>query len=240
VGFLQKSLSALFAFLFLLSAGGLATSVNAQEASNLGNIQGKEGCPVSQFLITSSDSCSDKPKLSQTQEFLPTQTLISLKNLDKKRTKKEQSSQQIIKLTIKEPSVEATLSADILFSLVNTHREQIGLPYFQKDPQVCSVAEARRKQIRTEIFLTHALHEGFYAMDLSFWATENMIWQHTEAEALSWWLHSPVHRSAIEGDYKYACGVCNGQVCNMVFTNYEPKVKNYSQKPVDSVFAKIP
>lgn len=109
--------------------------------------------------------------------------------------------------------------------MVNNHRKGIGLTPFEHEKNVCEVADSRKYEMVQEIFVTHTLHAGFYAKNLPYWATENLIWQHTEAEALNWWLHSPIHRSALEGNYKYACGVCSGQVCNMVFTNYEPKIQ---------------
>lgn len=219
--FLNKSLSALFAVtLLLFLASNFATSRTfAQETSN------KEACPLPGFFIASGQSCKAKPQNNTSKEFLPTQTLTSTKPPEE--TKEPKQTQGNIKpetYYISESPTESTLSADLLFSLTNEYRTKIGKSPFEKEALVCSVAEQRREEIRQEIFVTHFLHSGFYAMNLPYYATENMIWQHTETEALNWWINSPVHRATIEGDYKYACGVCNGKVCSMVYTNYEPRV----------------
>lgn len=115
------------------------------------------------------------------------------------------------------------LSADVLFALVNQTRTQAGLPPFQKQPDVCAIAESRKPEIENEIYGTSYIHAGFRAKQLPFWANENMISQQTEQEALNWWLNSPVHRSAILGNDTYACTVCSGKTCAMIFSNLEPK-----------------
>lgn len=224
--FLGKSLSALFAFLFLFLAGNsVTTSAFAKEASSLGNTQGKEVCPLKN-LITLEESCKSKPAIDNSKDFLPIQTLtrseIPEKNKEPKQPQKNNS--QLVLANTFNTATEATLSADLIFSMVNNHRAKIGKTNLEKDSLVCSAAESRLEGIRKEIFVTGALHSGFLALNLPYQAVENMIWQNSESQAVSWWLNSPIHRSAIEGNYKYACGVCNGKVCNMVFTNYDPKV----------------
>jgi uncharacterized protein YkwD len=107
--------------------------------------------------------------------------------------------------------------------MVNAYRSSIGLASFQKDERICSVAASRGPELDNEIYVTHTMHAGFYARNLPYWATENMISMQTEQQALDWWLHSPVHRAAIEGDYKYACTGCYGRSCDMIFTNFSPK-----------------
>jgi uncharacterized protein YkwD len=117
----------------------------------------------------------------------------------------------------------SVLNADVLFNMVNAYRSSIGLASFQKDERICSVAASRGPELDNEIYVTHTMHAGFYARNLPYWATENMISMQTEQQALDWWLHSPVHRAAIEGDYKYACTGCYGRSCDMIFTNFSPK-----------------
>ena len=180
---------------------------------------------MTQFLLTSKSPCIATPTTTET--FLPTTALL-LAEIPKKEESKKEEVKNIEPTTFPQTTFSsqptATLSADLLFDLVNNHRKSLGLPPFEHEPRVCSVAESRKDEIVNEALVTHNLHAGFYAKNLPYFATENMIYQHTEAEALSWWLHSPIHRSALEGNHKYACGVCNGQVCNMVFTNYETRV----------------
>lgn len=117
----------------------------------------------------------------------------------------------------------AILNADVLFGLINTYRASIGKPAFQKDEKVCSVAESRRPELYNEIHVTGALHSGFYAKNLPYWATENLIYENSEPAAFNWWMNSPIHRKAIEGDYTYSCAICEGNICEQVFTSYAPK-----------------
>ena len=176
---------------------------------------------MTQFLIASENSCVVKPTTTET--FLPTTTLLPAE-LPKKEETKITEQTTLPQPTISTSQPTATLSADVLFDLVNNHRKNLGLTQFEHDTRVCSVAESRRDEMVNEILVTRTMHAGFYSKDLPYIATENLIYQHTETEALNWWLNSKVHRAAVEGNYKYACGVCNGQVCNMVFTNYDSKV----------------
>lgn len=115
-----------------------------------------------------------------------------------------------------------SLDAEILFSLVNQTRAASGLPAFQKHPDVCSVAYSRAPELDNEIYGNSYMHAGFQARNLPFRATENMISQQTEQEALNWWMNSPIHRSAIMGGTTYACTACQGKSCAMIFSNLEP------------------
>ena len=118
--------------------------------------------------------------------------------------------------------VAGSLNADILFNMINSHRQSIGLPALQKDPNICAVAQSRAPELYNEIFGGY-MHAGFYARNLPYWATENMIHQNTEAEAFNWWMNSGIHRAAIEGNYTHACGACQGKSCAMIFTSFVPK-----------------
>lgn len=115
------------------------------------------------------------------------------------------------------------LNADLLFSMVNAKRTEAGLQPFEKEPRVCEVVNSRAPELYNEIFVTHTMHQGFYARNLPYWATENMIHMNTEQQALSWWLNSSVHRSAIYGNYKYSCTACSGNSCAQIFTNFDAK-----------------
>ncbi|HVZ58826.1 MAG TPA: CAP domain-containing protein [Patescibacteria group bacterium] len=122
------------------------------------------------------------------------------------------------------PESAHPLDADVIFNLVNTTRAQYGLPAFQKDDRICAIAQSRTSEINNEIWVTHTMHAGFYARNLPYRATENLISMQTEEQAVDWWMHSPVHRAALLGNWKYACVACSGNSCSMIFTNFEPKV----------------
>ncbi len=223
MGFGKISLTALLVVTqFFLASTVLTTKTQAQEVrlEALTKASGVSQC-IKDSFVPASKNCTSFPKKVKNSEFLPTSTLIPKIELKKEEKKEEVVKTPALQFT---PNPTGELSAEVLFEMVNAHRASISLPVFEKEAQVCHVAEARRQGIADEIFQGLPLHAGFYNMNLPYWATENMIYQHTEQEALSWWLNSPVHRSAIEGNYRYACGVCNGEVCNMVFTNLEPKV----------------
>jgi len=121
-----------------------------------------------------------------------------------------------------EPS-GAGLSADVLFTMINEHRAKIGLPAYIKNDELCSIAASRGPELYGEIFVTYSMHAGLYKRNLPYWITENMIHQKTEALAMQWWLNSPVHRAAIEGNYTYSCGTCVGYSCEQLFTSFQSK-----------------
>lgn len=183
-------------------------------------------CHVTQYLIVGNKPCVVKK--TPEQKLFPKEILAPTPIPEKKEEIKEEP-QPVTFIPQNFTPATGTLSADLLFDMINQHRASISLPAYQKEPQVCSVADARKDEIVHEMFVTGALHAGFWGDNYPFWATENMIWQHTEAEAMNWWLNSPVHRSAIEGNYAYACGTCNGEVCNMIFTSLAPKATESAQ-----------
>lgn len=220
VVFWKHSITVLLVLIVLSLASTIVTS-SAHAAETKVN----DSCPMTQFLIVEKRSCEKKPpKKTQAQEYLPSHAILSIE-IPKKESEEIQEP-QLVSHTPQNLQVTptGTLSATLLFEMVNSYRASIALPPFEQEANVCGVAESRREEIASEIYSNLPLHAGFYAKNLPYWATENMIYQNTEEEALQWWLNSPVHRSAIQGAYKYACGVCNGEVCNMVFTSYEPKI----------------
>jgi uncharacterized protein YkwD len=121
------------------------------------------------------------------------------------------------------PQSLTSLNPDIIFTLINGHRASIGKAPFQKDDRICAIAQSRAPELYNEIFVTHTMHQGFYARNLPFWATENMAHYKDETTIVAWWLNSPIHRRAIEGDYTYSCGACAGNSCNQIFTSFQPK-----------------
>ena len=118
---------------------------------------------------------------------------------------------------------EGSLNAETLFAMVNAARANAGLAPVTHDERVCSLAASRGPELYNDIMVTHTMHGGFYARNLPYWASEIVIYIHTEQEAMNWWMNSSVHRAQILGDYTYACGTCAERACNIIFTNFAPK-----------------
>lgn len=114
-------------------------------------------------------------------------------------------------------------NSDMIFEMINEHRAKIGKPSFIKDASLCSLAVTRSFELYDELFVKGGLHSGLYNRNLPYWITENAKYGSNEAGTVVWWLNSPVHRQAIEGDYTYSCGACNGTQCSQLFTSYTPK-----------------
>jgi uncharacterized protein YkwD len=122
------------------------------------------------------------------------------------------------------PAVSQNLNSDLIFDMINQHRAQIGKSAFIKDPALCQLAQIRSTELYGELFEGKgALHSGLYNRNLPYWVTENAKYGSNEAGTVKWWLNSPIHRAAIEGNDIYSCGACNGTVCSQLFTSYTPK-----------------
>ena len=117
----------------------------------------------------------------------------------------------------------ASLSSDLLFEMINTYRASIGLPAYQKDDQLCSLAKERGPELYDEIFTNGNIHGGLYNRNLPYWITENMKYGPDENDVFNWWMNSSIHRAAIEGNFTYSCGECYGNSCAQLFTSYQPK-----------------
>lgn len=151
-----------------------------------------------------------------------------IKGKDKKASytvlpKKEAQTAPVAPTQMAPPSTATPLNADVIFGMINQLRQQAGLPGFEKDDNLCSLAQARGSELYNEIFITHTMHSGLYNRNLPYWITENAIYMHSEQQAVNWWLNSPVHRSAIYGNAKYSCAACVGNSCSELFTSYQPK-----------------
>lgn len=121
--------------------------------------------------------------------------------------------------TLAQPS----LDSDLILQLINLHRKTKNLPPFEKHPELCKLAQARAPELYNEIFGDGYIHEGFYKRNIPYWITENMASYSSEDANVNWWLNSTVHRTAIEGNYKYSCGACSGNSCTQLFTSYLSK-----------------
>lgn len=134
----------------------------------------------------------------------------------------------VVEKNEKSPKKDPGLNPLILFNLVNEYRKKIKLPQLENDGNLCKIAESRLPELQGEIFGGKGMHSGFYKKEISQSGTENLISFSTEKEALNWWLHSFVHKHAIEGNYKYSCVACVGNNCTQLFTNVEQKRKSTS------------
>lgn len=114
------------------------------------------------------------------------------------------------------------LNADILFSMSNNYRAGLGLPAFQKDERICSLAAARAPEIASEIAGGH-MHSGKDTHGFPYWFTENIITMRTEAEAFNWWINDQIHRVQIVAQNTHSCVACSGNACTQEFTSFQPK-----------------
>lgn len=113
------------------------------------------------------------------------------------------------------------LNPDVIFSMINQIRIQNGLAPLEKSPEVCAITDSRAPELYAEIFVNGNMHAGFARRQsqLPFRSTENMIHQNTEQQAVTWWMNSSVHRSAILGNYTHSCVSCQGNSCAMIFAS---------------------
>jgi len=114
------------------------------------------------------------------------------------------------------------LDGDKLFSMSNSYRQSKGLPAFQKDDRVCSLAASRAPEVNAEI-AEGKMHAGLKARNLTYWNTENIISLGSEEAAFNWWINDPIHHDAIVGNYTYSCVACSGYACAQEFTNFQAK-----------------
>ena len=114
------------------------------------------------------------------------------------------------------------LNADVLFSMSNTYRAGLGLPAFQKDERICSLAAQRAPEISAEISGGH-MHSGKDSHNFPYWFTENIIEFRTEAEAFNWWINDYIHRVQIVAANTHSCVACSGNACTQEFTSFQAK-----------------
>jgi uncharacterized protein YkwD len=111
------------------------------------------------------------------------------------------------------------LNPDVIFTMVNEIRAQNGLAPFTKNGELCALANERAPELHAEIFVNGNMHAGIARRQpgIPYRVNENMIHQNTEQQAVTWWMNSPIHRSAILGNYTNACVSCEGNSCAMLF-----------------------
>ncbi len=116
-----------------------------------------------------------------------------------------------------------SLNSDTLLDMINAHRASLGLPAYQKEEKLCSLAKERGPELYDEIFTSGNIHGGLYNRNLPYWITENMKYGPDENDVFTWWMNSAIHKKAIEGNFLYSCGECYGNSCAQLFTSYVAK-----------------
>lgn len=127
-------------------------------------------------------------------------------------------------LTLNGSVVEAGVQVDagVIFDLINKYRAGLGLPPFEREDKLCSLALARSAELSNEL-ANGTLHSGLYNRSLPYWVWENAKVGSDEQATVQWWINSPIHNASLVGDYKYSCGACSGNRCSQLFTSYSPK-----------------
>lgn len=116
----------------------------------------------------------------------------------------------------------AIVDPETIFTLINSHRKNANLPIFEKEATVCELAKIRSTELAGEL-AKGVLHSGLYNRNLPYWIWENAKVGSDENGTVDWWLHSPIHRASIDGDYKYSCVACTGSFCSELFTSFAQK-----------------
>jgi uncharacterized protein YkwD len=124
-----------------------------------------------------------------------------------------------------QPTSTGGLNPETILAMVNQVRSQNGLAPLEKSPEVCALANERAPELYAEIFVNGNMHAGLARRqaNIPYRINENMIHQNTEQQAITWWMNSPIHRSAILGNYTHTCVSCEGNSCAMLFTSFVSK-----------------
>lgn len=125
-----------------------------------------------------------------------------------------------------------SLDSNAVFFMINAFREKLGLPKFEKDERLCTIASERAEEIPNEV-ATGKIHAGFYARNLPYFAIENAKYGGNEKEVVGWWLHSPIHKSTIVGNMKYSCVACTDTSCSEIFSSFEEEATAFNVPEID-------
>jgi len=112
------------------------------------------------------------------------------------------------------PPTRPAPNPDKLFFLINEYREQNNLPAFEKNDELCSIAEKRSNN-----YLDY--HKGFLAEYSSYpyKVSENVTTGLEPNDAFQGWKGSPAHNAAMLADWKYACVACD-ITCVTIFSSF--------------------
>lgn len=225
--------------LFLISVSGVTNKTFAQEklkTLTLSGTQKSSTCntPLQILLVAQKDNCeatitpqkdlvaifqsknaSEFSYATEPTRYVPARSVVIVPSIIPNPV--DQTPHDNI------PADGTNLNPDVIFDMINAHRAQIGKSPFKKETSLCSLAKTRSTELHDELFVKGGLHSGLYNRNLPYWVTENAKYGSNEAGTVEWWLNSPIHRSAIEGDSAYSCGACNGSQCSQLFTSFTPK-----------------
>lgn len=240
-----KGIGIAFAILVFSSLPGVAGKVEAKTTSIPKEEQGQKNCIIPQYsLVSSLKTARFTTSSNESNLFVPAiftsgkesngslSAAIGVSVADPEEPQSavvtppvSQVPTAVVSTVPSEASADAApgLNAATIFAMVNAHRAQRGLPPFQQSDNLSQVAVSRTPELQGEMYGGGGMHAGFYNRQLPYWATENMISQNTETEAVNWWLNSSVHRAAIEGNYTHASVACEGKNCAMIFSSFAPK-----------------
>lgn len=113
------------------------------------------------------------------------------------------------------------LYAEKLWEIVNDYRLSKNLQSFEKNSELCDIADLRSK----EAVFDKSDHEGFIRKYKNYphKISENLILYPTsEEEVFLSWISSPAHKTAIEGSWKYSCISCDGSsACSQIFSSFD-------------------
>jgi uncharacterized protein YkwD len=173
------------------------------------------------IVISPQPSASSKPKATSKPQATSNQpSAISQQQEEEKKNETNEKKEEITPKTI---VAKLTDGAEKLFSLVNEHRSKLGLPALEKEERVCQMVASRAPQVYDEVFKEGPMHKGFKALNLPYWATENIAAYDTIEKNFDFWLRDDIHRKAIESAAKYSCVACSGTYCSQIFTSFVPK-----------------
>jgi uncharacterized protein YkwD len=145
------------------------------------------------------------------------------KKIEAESVKGEAKAEKKDEITPKTLVAKLTDGAEKLFAMANEHRAKIGLPAFEKEEKVCQMVAQRAPQVYDEVFKEGPMHKGFKALNLPYWATENIAAYDSIDKNFDFWLRDDIHRKAIESAAKYSCVACSGTYCSQIFTSFIPK-----------------
>ncbi len=167
----------------------------------------------------------EKPKKIAKVSPSPSASIKQVKADSKKSEGESEKGEDQKKEAITPKTIIAKLTdgAEKLFTMVNEHRSKIGLPALEKEEKICQMVASRAPQVYDEVFKEGPMHKGFKALNLPYWATENIAAYDSIEKNFDFWLRDDIHRKAIESAAKYSCVACSGTYCSQIFTSFIPK-----------------
>lgn len=107
------------------------------------------------------------------------------------------------------------IDSEKLFEIIQNWRTSEGLPKYEKNEQLCSIASDRADDPELDN------HKGLYEKysTLPFVVQENLAIGSDEKLVLTGWLQSPSHAETLRKPYAYSCVICKNNYCSQIFSN---------------------